>query len=162
MRRGWIAGTLMQTGESYHQEIILELYKADDLESILEDFQEEQLTLVKQLSPGRPYYLCEITVVTGKEEALLERAFARWSRHPKIEILWSHVVTEAKGKDFLEAVREGEHRGSVVDPAEGGPGVGHGILRRDCGVAPGRLTWTRSDTSSVQSASSEPENSPAV
>jgi thioredoxin reductase (NADPH) len=25
--------------------------------------------------------------------------------NPKIEILWSHVVTEAKGADFLEAVR---------------------------------------------------------
>ena len=25
--------------------------------------------------------------------------------NPKIEMLWSHVVTEAKGKDFLEAIR---------------------------------------------------------
>ena len=30
-----------------------------------------------------------------------QRAFA----NPKIEMLWSHVVTQAKGKDFLEAVR---------------------------------------------------------
>jgi thioredoxin reductase (NADPH) len=26
-------------------------------------------------------------------------------RNPKIEMLWSHVVTEAKGKEFLEAIR---------------------------------------------------------
>jgi len=30
-----------------------------------------------------------------------QRAF----KNPKIELLWSHVVTEAKGKDFLEAIR---------------------------------------------------------
>ena len=89
LSREWIAGTLMQVGESYRQEIILELQEASDLESILEDFQEEQLTLIKQLSPGRPYYLCEITVAAGKEEALLDRV-----RSTKLVKLaqWNHQL----------------------------------------------------------------------
>lgn len=51
-------------------------------------------------------YGSKVYIVHRRDELRASKIMQqRALKNPKIEFLWSHVVTQAKGKDFLEAVR---------------------------------------------------------
>lgn len=51
-------------------------------------------------------YASKVYIVHRRDELRASKIMQqRAMKNPKIEFLWSHVVTEALGKDFLEAVR---------------------------------------------------------